>query len=237
MATVNRSSGVADRLSLWLSRHWLALLNTVVAVYLGLPFAAPVLMKFDHPFAARIVYGIYAPLCHQLPQRSYFLFGEQAVYSFDELGKRLDQEQLPAIPWAQWPKPFNGNPQVGYKVALCQRDIAIWGGMLLGGLLFSLFRTRIKPLPFWAFLLIGLVPIGLDGGSQLISKLAAWYWPHLGIMERESTWLLRALTGGLFGGTAAWVVFPYLQTAFAEIAETASRRATELAPPITAPGP
>ena len=66
----------ADRLSVWLSGHWLALINVALAIYIGLPFLAPVLDKLGHPFAAQIIYSTYRALCHELPQRSYFLFGE-----------------------------------------------------------------------------------------------------------------------------------------------------------------
>jgi uncharacterized membrane protein len=90
-------------------------------------------------------------------------------------------------------------------------------------------RSRIKPLPFLAYLLIGVVPMGLDGGSQLISYLVP---SLLGGAPRESTWVLRTITGGLFGWATAWLVFPYLHISFAEIGEVSSRRLVESAPPI-----
>ncbi len=98
---------------------------------------------------------------------------------------------------------------MGYKIALCQRDIAIYGFILVFGLIFSASGRKIKPLPWYLWFLIGIVPIGLDGFSQLLSQtgwgLFAW------IPVRESTPLFRVVTGGLFGFASAWFGFPYLE--------------------------
>jgi len=134
---------------------------------------------------------------------------------------RVGEENLPLYPW---PRLFNGNAQVGYKVALCERDLAIYGALLLSGLAFSLVRSRARPLPFWAYILIGIIPMGLDGGSQFVSYLLPGLVPGLAILPRESTWLLRTITGGLFGWATAWLALPNLQAAFAEVAEHSRRR-------------
>ena len=222
METNNGAGGMtaaADRLSMWLSRHWLALINVALAIYIGLPFLAPALEKSGHPFAAQIIYSTYRVLCHELPQRSYFLFGEKPTYSLQELVDRVGEDNLPFYPW---PNSFNGNEQVGYKIALCQRDLAIYGTLLLSGLAFGLVRSRARPISFWIYLLIGVLPMGLDGGSQLVSYLVPSLFP--GGVPRESTWVLRTITGAAFGWTTAWLVFPYLQTAFAEISEKSNER-------------
>ncbi len=216
-----RVSVFADRAVVWLSRHWLALINGVLAIYVGLPFLAPVMIESWHPFVAQVIYTIYAPLCHQLPQRSYFLYGEKPTYSLQELVDRVGEQNLPLYPW---PRLFTGNVQVGYKVALCERDVAIYGALFLSGLAFSLVRTRARPLPFWAYVLIGIIPIGLDGGSQFISYLLQSLIPGISMVPRESTWLLRTITGGLFGWATAWLAFPNLQAAFAEVAEHSKER-------------
>jgi uncharacterized membrane protein len=209
----------ADRLSVWLSGHWLALVNVALAIYIGLPFLAPVLNKLGHPFAAQIIYSTYRALCHELPQRSYFLFGEKIVYSLPELVQRVGEDNLPLYPW---PSPFNGNEQVGYKIALCQRDLAIYGTLLLSGLAFGLVRSRARPISFWAYFLVGVLPMALDGGSQLVSYVVPGLFP--GGVPRESSWLLRTLTGAMFGWATAWLAFPYLQAAFAEIGEKSNER-------------
>jgi len=104
---------------------------------------------------------------------------------------------------------FVGNETLGYKMALCQRDIAIYGAILLFGLFFSISGKKIKPLPWYLWLIIGLGPIGLDGFSQLLSQTGLGIFNFLSL--RESTPFLRSLTGGLFGLATAWFGFPYLE--------------------------
>jgi uncharacterized membrane protein len=94
-------------------------------------------------------------------------------------------------------------------MALCQRDFAIYSALLIFGLIFSLSGKKIKPLPWYLWILFGLIPIGLDGFSQLLSQtgLGIFSWIPL----RESTPLFRVVTGGLFGLASAWFAFPYLE--------------------------
>jgi uncharacterized membrane protein len=105
---------------------------------------------------------------------------------------------------------FLGSAEIGYKMALCERDVAMYGGMLAAGLAFGLVRKRLRPLPFLAFLL-SLIPLAIDGGTQLF-------------MLRESNWLLRMLTGGLVGVAAVWMLYPHLETAFADIRVQANEK-------------
>jgi uncharacterized membrane protein len=107
---------------------------------------------------------------------------------------------------------YIGEPGIGYKVALCERDIAIYGGILLFGLVFSLTGRRIKPLPWYFWLLFGILPIAIDGFSQLLSQ------PPLGFFAyRESTPLLRSITGFLFGLTTAWFGFPIVEESMVDV--------------------
>jgi hypothetical protein len=43
-----------------------------------------------------------------------------------------------------------------------------------------------------------------------------WAWLSSVLPYRESTPLLRVLTGGLFGFTTAWFAFPYMEESMAE---------------------
>ena len=75
--------GAADRFVSLLVRHWLALVNVGVFVFAFLPFVAPWLASLDGATAQRIareIYSAYSYTCHQLPQRSWFLFGQQMAY-------------------------------------------------------------------------------------------------------------------------------------------------------------
>jgi uncharacterized membrane protein len=202
-----------DRFSYWFSKHYMVLFNLLVFLYLGLPFFAPVLEKLGYNTPAKVIYTVYSPLCHQLAFRSYFLFGEQAYYpreiahvqgaiSYEKITGNTEIDLVNA-------RNFIGNGITGYKVALCQRDVAIYGAILLFGILFVVTGKKLKSIPWYMWVLIGLVPIGLDGVSQLPS-LTNYFLPSW-IPIRESTPFFRTLTGGLFGLSTAWYLYPLIE--------------------------
>ncbi len=191
------------------ARHWLAIINFTILVYVGLPFLAPTLMKAGVEKPARLIYTVYSPLCHQLSFRSWFLFGEQPAYPLESAGTSLGTyEEATAADQVNYfeARRYVGDETLGYKVAICQRDIAIYAGMLLAGLLFVFIRGWLKPAPLALWFLIGVAPLALDGVSQLISHI-----PFLGWTLRESTPFLRTLTGLLFGIMNVWLAYPYIE--------------------------
>jgi uncharacterized membrane protein len=216
---------VADRVMFWISRHYLALLNGFMLMYFGLPILAPVLMKAGAPIPAGVIYTIYKPLCHQFGFRSFFLFGGQAYYpleeariagvkTFDEAtgisnlhnaasASRIDARQ------------YIGDEEVGYKLALCERDMAIYSALFLFGAIYAVTGRRLKSLHWFLWMLIGIGPIGLDGFSQLFSQIE-WSWLVNILPYRESTPFLRLLTGGLFGFMTAWFAYPNMEESMAE---------------------
>jgi uncharacterized membrane protein len=206
----------ADRFSYWFSRHYILVLNGIVLIYLGLPFLAPVLMSAGYIRPATTIYRFYGLVCHQLAFRSWFIFGDQPAYPREAAGVDnlipfglasgiSEQDELAA-------RQFVGNPDLGYKVALCERDVAIYGGILLFGLLFSLTGRRIKHLPWYLWLLVGILPIAIDGFSQLLSQPPLSFFPY-----RESTPLLRSITGFLFGFTTAWFGYPIVEESMSDV--------------------
>lgn len=204
----------AQRWILAVARHWLMGVNMFISVMLGLPFLAPVLMKAGVPQPASWIYSLYSPLCHQLGFRSWFLFGEQAAYprsmvedgsiSFGE-ATGLPESDLGAA------RAFRGNEVLGYKVAFCQRDVAMYAGILVASLAYAISRRRWPELPWWAWLAFGVLPIAVDGGTQLAS---GWSW--IPGYLRESTPLLRTLTGLGFGAFTVWFAFPQVEATMAE---------------------
>jgi len=68
---------------------------------------------------------------------------------------------------------FRGDANVGYKVALCQRDIAIYGGILFAGLAFGALRKSLKPLPIGLWFLLGVLPVAL------VWRRPTYYTHHL----------------------------------------------------------
>ncbi len=225
------SQGI-DRSVYWLTRHWLAIFNIVIAIYVGLPLLAPALMQAGATRPARLIYLAYSPFCHQMASRSFFLFGDQYAYPRDLAGTGLTpfEAYMPEIPefagvspdveeWVTFLLParrFVGNEQMGYKTALCERDMAIYGFVLLGGLLYGLVRRRykVKPLPVWAFIVFGLGPIALDGFSQLFSQYGVALEPlsffNTIFPLRESSPFWRTFTGAMFGLSLVWLTYPHI---------------------------
>ena len=221
-----------DRGIYWLARHWVGFFSLIAAIYVGLPILAPVLMKAGVTAPARAIYTVYSPLCHQMASRSFFLFGDQAAYPRAIAGSSLTpieayMTNLPEFAGAstdpaQWTtflmaaRRFVGNEQMGYKMALCERDIAIYGFVLLASIGYGLLRRRyeIKPMPIWLFFVLGMGPIALDGFTQLFSQYATAL-PSLSILGRifplrESTPLFRTLTGAIFGFSLVWLTYPHI---------------------------
>ncbi len=191
---------------LWIARHWLALFNVLVGLYLLLPFLAPVLASAGLSTPSSLIYSVYSATCHQLPERSYFLFGEQPFYSLASLetsglseGQGLFQRRA-----------FRGNESTGYKIAVCQRDVAIYGSVVAAGLLFGILRRGIPTIGLKFYLLL-LIPIALDGLSQLFGL-------------RESNWWLRTVTGALFGGASVWLAYPYIEAAMKDVVRSEEMR-------------
>lgn len=201
-----------DKFSYWFSKWYMVFFNLLVLLYVGLPFLAPVLAKNGYENAAKVVYTIYRPFCHQLAFRSWFLFGEQAYYPRElaDIPGMKTYEEVTGNDSTDLNKAskITGNEELGYKVALCQRDVALYSSLLLFGIIFMLTGRKAKPLRWYLWVFLGIVPIGLDGGSQLFGffgiDLPSW-------MIRESTPFLRTLTGSLFGLMTAWYLYPMIE--------------------------
>ena len=214
-----------DRVSFWIAKRYLLMLNLFILFYVGLPFLAPTLMKLGAETPAKAIYRMYSPLCHQFGFRSFFLYGDQVVYPLAEANMAGVKtfEQATGIPNLNDPysytrylaRAYTGDETVGYKVALCERDVAIYLALLLFGIIFGLSGRRIKPLHWALWLLIGIMPIALDGFSQLFSQFN-WTWFASVVPYRESTPYLRVLTGFLFGLTTAWFAYPNIEESMNE---------------------
>ncbi len=202
-----------ERFSLWFSRHYLALINVILVLYFGLPILAPVMMKLGQPDPAKTIYRLYRPLCHQLAYRSFFLFGEQGTYPLEVPAgsNTLTYSQVSGNPGddMQLASEFIGNERVGYKIALCQRDVAIYGSLLLFCILFGLTGRKFKPLPWWLWLLLAIGPMGVDGVWQLVSQMQLSFLTWLPV--HESTPFLRVVTGATFGWFTAWFGIPTIE--------------------------
>lgn len=230
---MDKKQSRALRLNLWLlslTKNWLKIAVVAVGVYATLPFVAPTLMKMGATGVANVLYTLYSPMCHQFAFRSIFLYGEQPFYpreiahtdyrSYESYIQDLPNVVKPASPtdftveFVFSARDFRGNEQMGYKTTMCARDSAIYLAMFVGALFYARFRTRIRPLPFWIFIIAGLAPIGLDGMSQLLSYTPFNLWE-----VRETAPFFRIATGAMFGLMVAWLAFPYLEITMKETRE------------------
>lgn len=130
----------------------------VVAAWALLIILAPLAKTKDLNGIASPIYSFFHFLCHQNPERSFHIAGEQ--------------------------------------FAVCSRCFGVYFGILLGFVVYPLWRRidEIEPLPkVWLFL--SLIPVGID-----------WSLTFFGIWE--NTQLSRFLTGLILGVACATFIVP-----------------------------
>lgn len=255
---INRTGLRLNLLLLSMTRNWLRIALTILAVYIALPWLAPTLMKLGLETPARAIYTVYRPFCHQFGFRTFYLYGEQPAYPLADAAQAgtglqsfesyVGQSRIPAEMRAyQIPQPpfnvvalpdffgiqvpaditpatlaedqnfvrfelaasaFVGNEQMGYKMTLCERDISIYTALFVVGVIYGrpVIRRRLRPVPLPLYFLLGVVPIGIDGLSQLLS------YPPFHLWEvRETLPFFRVLTGSLFGIMSGWLGYTYIE--------------------------
>jgi uncharacterized membrane protein len=180
-----------NRAVYWLSRRWLLPVSVLIGLYVGLPWVAPLFMELGWIRAGNAIYLLYATQCHQLPQRSFFLFGNQPMYSLAEIQMAWQNTNNPFVL-----RQFTGDPLMGWKVAWSDRMVYMYTIILLWGILFWLLRKRLKPLPWWGLALL-LLPMAIDGSTHAISDVAA----GIGLGFRDSNAWLAVLTNNTFPAT------------------------------------
>lgn len=212
----------------FLNCYWIVFFAVLYGIFVGLPFLAPVLMNAGLDPAGRVIYFIYSFLCHQLPERSFFLFGQSFTYPLAQIQGAWQITTDPVIL-----RQFIGNNAMGWKVAWSDRMVSMYTSIWIFGLVWWFLRRIIKPLPWWGLVLF-LLPMAVDGTSHLISDFAG-----LGSGFRDSNlWLAvltqhifpaafyagdawgsfnsicRLLSGVFFGIGMVWFGFPYLNDSF-----------------------
>ena len=226
-----QQTNLIKRAGLGLARHWLLFVNLLIAIWVGLPWLAPVFMHVGWTSAGKAIYLIYSFQCHQLPERSFFLFGKQAMYSLAEIQAAWQTTTDPFIL-----RQFVGNPEMGWKVAWSDRMVSMYTSILPAGLLYGLLHKRLKPLSFRKFALL-LLPMAIDGGTHMVSDRAgigqgfrdtnAWLqmitndafsmaFYQGDALGSFNSWM-RLITGLLFGFALVGFAFPYITGAFSDI--------------------
>ena len=81
----------------------------------------------------------------------------------------------------------------GNQMPFCARDLGIFFGIAVAVGLLTFYRIKINPL----FVIIALIPIGIDGGLQLVTNY-------------ESNNVLRLMTGFLAGAALAMLIAHFM---------------------------
>jgi uncharacterized membrane protein len=214
------------------SRTWFFWFLFGSGILVGLPWLAPIFMHLGWEFPAKAIYKIYSFLCHQLPQRSFFLFGPHFMYSLEQIQNAWQHTYDPTIL-----RQFMGNFDLGYKVAWSDRMVSMYTSIPVFALIWRVFRKRIRPLQLWGFILLAL-PLVIDGGTHMISDVAGigqgFRYTNSWLAELTNQTLpstlvrgdalgsfnswMRLITGVLFSLGFVWIFFPHIQMTFEDLA-------------------
>lgn len=187
-----KSSNLGTAINRFMERHWLAAFNTGWGLFVTLPWLAPVLMWSGLTGLGRAFYFVYGFFCHQLPERSWFLFGPEFSYSQLQIAESWGRA-LPEISNELVRRQFIGTAELGWKVAWSDRMVSMYTAIFLFGLLYALLREinfRVPPMPWWLFLLF-ISPLGLDGITHMVNDVFRLDF------RQTNDWAV-ALTGGIF---------------------------------------
>ncbi|HIH22435.1 TPA: DUF2085 domain-containing protein [Candidatus Micrarchaeota archaeon] len=172
---------------------WLfIILTAVVTVPI---FIVPLLVQ-SIPQVFSFTHDIYSPTCHQLTSRSLCYFPKNGSFgSFEDCFSSPEFNESKAVS-------VNKFGTIGYKMPVCSRDVGIYSFMLVGGILFSFVRKKDEvALPPAIWLILALVPLGIDGTGQLLG-----FW--------ESTNTMRIITGAIAGFVVPFYAIPLLNRFF-----------------------
>lgn len=224
MSIVQANTSSKKNIFQWISTHWFESFLIIYGLWVFAPFLAPVLMQLGWTGAGKTIYFIYSFFCHQLPERSFFWFGEKTMYSLSEIQAVW---QITANPMIL--RQFIGNEAMGWKIAWSDRMISFYTSIWLFALFWYPIRQRIKPLSWWWVILL-LLPLTLDGATHAVSDLAgigqgfrdtnAWLAVltnhaysatfYAGDALGSFNSLMRFITGLLAGLAIVWLAFPYI---------------------------
>lgn len=218
--TPHRKSTILQKIG----KHWFETFLIVYGLWIFVPFLAPLFMHIGWTGAGKAIYFMYSFFCHQLPERSYFLFGQKTMYSLSEIQsawKNTDDFMIL--------RQFTGNATLGWKIAWSDRMISFYTSIWFFAVLWRGFFRRIKPIS-WLALALLLLPMALDGSTHFISDFAGMgqgfrdtnTW--LALLTNDSlpatfyagdslgsfNSLMRLMTGLLAGLGIVWLVFPYI---------------------------
>jgi uncharacterized membrane protein len=190
-------------------------------------------MALGWAWPGKLVYFIYNFFCHQLPERSWFLFGPHFSYTQAQIAEAWGQP-LSAISQEFVRRHFIGSPALGWKVAWSDRMVAMYTSIFIFGLIYAILRERgvtVKGISVWMFGLL-ILPMAIDGTTHLINDalrldfrqtnqwaiiltnntLPASFYPDDLFGSLNS--VLRIVTGLLFGYGVVALLWPLMDNEF-----------------------
>jgi len=223
-----------------ISKHWLAVFLVMFGLWNVVPFFAPVLMKVGWEGGGKAIYTGYAPFCHQMAQRSFFFFGEKTMYGADELPVAASGTNADALLFRR----YQGDEQLGWKVAWSDRMVYMYGSIWLMALGYAILRRYRQPRPIsllWFGIL--LLPMLIDGGTHALSDFSSltegfrytndWLAALTGNRLTEDFYVgdglgsfnawMRLLSGVAFGFALVWLAFPYIDHSMQSIEQRYAR--------------
>lgn len=152
-------------------------------------------------------YNAYGYTCHQKISRSICIFnntnGFQLGDCTPQIGNFIDSKIDKTTTG------IGNQSEFGYKIPVCARDVGIYGSMLLGAIAYPFVRKLEDRKVYPAiFLVLAIVPLGIDGSVQLLSELG--FLPFI----YESTNMIRLATGFVAGFASSFYAIPILMNMF-----------------------
>lgn len=238
------------RTTYFLMKHWLTILIVVLGIINLLPFIAPLLMQFGLNGPAELIYMLYNPLCHQMAQRSFFLFGKEVMYMPQEFPILLSGDIVQDM-FAL--KAFTGNELLGWKVAWSDRMVYMYGMTWFALILYQQLRRsfQIKRINL---ILVGilLMPMIVDGTSHMVSDFQGGLFESF---RYHNQWLanlthhalpqsfyvgdsfgtfnswMRLISGIGFGIGIVWLIAPIIEKSISQDIQIIGHKLQSLAVP------
>jgi uncharacterized membrane protein len=193
-------------------------MNKLYIAYLIIMFIVVITLAFT-PFAAMhgpkefasLAYNAYVPTCHQWIYRSSCIFYDGENHWISDCIQK-DEEAVIETEFTDAASLWDGTFEysrnqigrnraervqygdvIGYKFANDTRNMGLYISMLIVGVVLP-FRWKMEKMPHFAFLILGILPLAVDGTGQLFGL-----W--------ESTNTIRFLTGILAGSAASVYIY------------------------------
>jgi uncharacterized membrane protein len=173
-----------DRVARYIGRHWLRLVVVALAIYVLLPWLAPLFAALGWWDLADPLYTAYALTCHQLPERAGSVFGYQVGFCYRNTAL------------------YGGTAMFGAVYALARDHNVSW------------LKWLRRPVAWWGLVLLLLPMaadgvthmLGLrDSMMDMDATFGSFY---VGSQMWSLNWWLRVVTGLLAALGAVWFAFP-----------------------------